>query len=146
MNERDRQTDTAWRHRPCLCIASRGKKHRHTMAINAEDDWSYKTARDFRCTGILSEDIHGHSRKGNRIWPTNSWHCIKRWYSLLSSCRPRMTWIQYLLVGLLLYVLRWWLLTPHFRSFWTNIHVAVRSKVDVSAVRYVDLVTLTFDL
>ena len=25
MYERDRQTDTAWRHRPCSCIASRGK-------------------------------------------------------------------------------------------------------------------------
>jgi len=36
IEERDRQTDTAWRHRPPLCIASRGKNRRamdHYTAI-----------------------------------------------------------------------------------------------------------------
>ena len=31
----DRRTDTAWRHRPCLCIASRGKnRHQHQYTRN----------------------------------------------------------------------------------------------------------------
>ena len=32
----DRRTDTAWRHRPRLCIASRGNKMAHFTTINVE--------------------------------------------------------------------------------------------------------------
>jgi len=29
----DRRTDTAWRHRPCLCIASRGKDFQNRWVL-----------------------------------------------------------------------------------------------------------------
>jgi len=38
-HERDRHTDTAWRHRPRLCIASRGKNDREVIYLYVYAIW-----------------------------------------------------------------------------------------------------------
>ena len=46
--ERDRHTDTAWRHRPRLCIASRGKNGKFDPPVNTK--WLFKRRPEYVIT------------------------------------------------------------------------------------------------
>ena len=46
--ERDRHTDTAWRHRPRLCIASRGKNGKFDPPVNTK--WLFKRRPEYMIT------------------------------------------------------------------------------------------------
>ena len=52
----DRQTDTAWRRRPCLCIASRGKNHAYTYCVMLPRTHTWQVIGIGVITWLLKED------------------------------------------------------------------------------------------
>jgi len=53
-NVTDRRTDTAWRHRPRLCIVSRGKKRAQRQTKHTAFKLQKNTATSYECT--ISQD------------------------------------------------------------------------------------------
>jgi len=68
MNEADRQTDTAWQHRPRLCIASRGKNVQRKSC-------KFRFIRGFYVSISIQNIIKGNLQpkfKGASVWPKST--------------------------------------------------------------------------
>jgi len=86
-HERDRQThtqtDTAWRHRPRLCVASRGKKRIFVYAFHVTDGETNRQT-DKQMDSVIAYSPHICERKLNNL----KLYVSKLENTAFGRCRP----------------------------------------------------------